>query len=215
MADSTIPNLTAASALDGTELIPGSQSGVVKKVTVDQIATLVIAKAANATQAELDAEATTRGNADTALTAAYIAADVVAVAAAAAAAAAADAAADTAALTAVATLTNKRITRRAVVLGDTATITPNSDTTDIATVAALSQATLIDNPTGTPTDGQLLEIRIKTAAAQTLTHGAQYRASTDVALLTATAGSNLTQREVFEWNPGASTWDLLSTNVGH
>ncbi len=106
-------------------------------------------------------------------------------------------------------------TRRVVPLGDTATVTMDADTTDVATVAELSQASLIDDPTGTPVDGQLLEIRIKSTSARALTHGAKFRASTDVTLLTTTPGTSLTCRELFEWNQGALKWDILSTNSGH
>jgi hypothetical protein len=105
--------------------------------------------------------------------------------------------------------------RRVSAHADAATVTPDSDTTDVVTIAALSQATLIANPTGTPADGQMLEIRITSADVETLTYGDEYRESTDVELLAATAGSDLTQRMLFEWNAASETWDLLATNVGH
>jgi hypothetical protein len=43
MADTALGSLTAASALDGTELVYGTQGGADKKITVAQIATRVIA----------------------------------------------------------------------------------------------------------------------------------------------------------------------------
>jgi len=41
MADTKVSVLTAASALDGTEVVPGVQSATSKKITIDQIATRV------------------------------------------------------------------------------------------------------------------------------------------------------------------------------
>lgn len=41
MANKEIPDLTAASALDGTELVHGVQSGNSRKITVDQVSTLI------------------------------------------------------------------------------------------------------------------------------------------------------------------------------
>jgi hypothetical protein len=52
MSDTALASLTAASALDGTELVYGTQGGADKKITVAQIATRVIA-----TDAELAAVA--------------------------------------------------------------------------------------------------------------------------------------------------------------
>jgi predicted RecA/RadA family phage recombinase len=109
----------------------------------------------------------------------------------------------------VQTLTNKRITPRVVALADAATITPNADTTDVASVAALSQGTSIANPTGTPTDGQRLEVRITTALVRALTYGTQFRATVGFALPTATLGAGATQRLFFEWIAAASKWDLV------
>lgn len=77
------------------------------------------------------------------------------------------------------------------------------------TVAALTQAATIANPTGTPVSGQLLELRIKSAAAQTLSFGSQFRAGTDLALPTTTTGSSKTDYMGFEWNSADSKWDLI------
>lgn len=59
------------------------------------------------------------------------------------------------------TLTNKRITPRIVSIADAATITPTGDTADQYEVTALAQAATIAAPSGTPTDGQKLILRIK------------------------------------------------------
>lgn len=59
------------------------------------------------------------------------------------------------------TLTNKRITNRVQSVTDAATITPNADSDDIVDVTAIAQAFTVAAPSGTPTNGQMIEIRIK------------------------------------------------------
>jgi hypothetical protein len=108
------------------------------------------------------------------------------------------------------TLTNKRITKRIVSITDSAAPTPNSDTTDIYLVTALAQTATFGAPTGTPTQGQQLIIRIKdNATARTLSWNAIYRASSDLALPTTTI-VNKTVYLGFMYNSTDSKWDLLS-----
>ena len=115
-----------------------------------------------------------------------------------------------------ATLTNKRVTPRVpTALVDASTITPASDTTDAANVLTLSQATQFLNPTGTPTDHQQLEIRIKSTSTRALTYDTQYRGSSDLALPATTSGSSLTDYMKFEWNAADSKWDIIGRNFGH
>lgn len=111
------------------------------------------------------------------------------------------------------TLTNKRITRRVVALVDAATVTPNADTTDMGKLATVSQATLLANASGTPTDGQLMEWRITSAAVKALTFGNKY-AATSIAIPTATAGGGQTERWLWEWSAAASLWYLIAYNAG-
>ncbi len=74
------------------------------------------------------------------------------------------------------TLTNKRITKRVGTITDSATPTPNADSHDIYAVTALAQAATIGAPTGTPTDGQGLILRIKdNGTARALNYNAIYR----------------------------------------
>jgi hypothetical protein len=110
------------------------------------------------------------------------------------------------------TLTNKRITRRVATLTDAATVTIATDSYDGGILTSLSQATLLANPTGTPTNFQLYVLRIKSAAAQTLTYDTQFRGSTDLPLPAATTGSSKTDYFMFQWNSADNTWDILSKN---
>jgi len=71
------------------------------------------------------------------------------------------------------TLTNKRITPR--VTTTTSTVTPNADTDDQYNATALNSTATIVNPTGTPTNGQRLTLRLVSATSPTtLTWGSSY-----------------------------------------
>lgn len=110
------------------------------------------------------------------------------------------------------TLTNKRITHRVTSITSNATWSPNADTDDLYKVTAQAVAvTTISNPSGTPTEGQRLMIRVKddgTARALTWS-GTQWRASSDLALPTTTIISK-TLYVGFIWNATDSKWDLLA-----
>jgi len=112
-------------------------------------------------------------------------------------------------------LTNVFFKRRSVQLTDQATVTPNADTTDLGVLLTLSQSTFIANPTGTPTDGQQLLIRITSASAQSLSWGTAYRAGATVALPAATTGSAKTDYNAFIYNNNSSTWDITGTTFGY
>lgn len=107
------------------------------------------------------------------------------------------------------TLTNKRITPRIGTEASSATSTPTADSVDQWNVTALAVADAFAAPTGTPTDGQTLIIRIKdNGTARALTWDAIYRAGTDVALPSTTVVSK-TLYLGFKYNAADSMWDLL------
>lgn len=115
-----------------------------------------------------------------------------------------------AALALAQTFTNKRITARVNTITSSATPTPAGDTTDEFTVTAQAAAAAFAAPTGTPTDGQKLIIRIKdNATARALTWNAIYRASTDISLPITTVVSK-TMYLGFIYNSTDSTWDLVA-----
>ena len=108
------------------------------------------------------------------------------------------------------TLTNKRITARVGTVASSATPTPAGDTNDIFTVTALAEAATFAAPTGTPTDGQKLIIRIKdNATARALAWNAIYRGGTDIALPTTTIISK-TVYCGFIYNSADTKWDLVA-----
>jgi len=74
------------------------------------------------------------------------------------------------------TLTNKRITKRTTTITSSATPGPTGDATDMMTITAQAAGATIAAPTGTPTNGQELFIRIKdNGTAQTLAWNVIYR----------------------------------------
>lgn len=100
----------------------------------------------------------------------------------------------------------KRVTSEA----SNATPTPNIDTTDVHIITALAAGATFGAPTGTPTQGQQLIIRIKdNGTARSLAWNAAYRASTDLALPTTTVLSK-TIYLGFIYNSTDSKWDLLA-----
>lgn len=113
------------------------------------------------------------------------------------------------------TFTNKRVTPRIVSTTSASPITPTGDTADQYVVTALAAAATIAAPTGTPTDGQRLVLRIEdngTPRALTWTTGTgAYRAvgvtlpTTTVAAKTLYIGMIYNSQDVF--------WDILATAV--
>lgn len=112
---------------------------------------------------------------------------------------------------AVQTLTNKRITPRASTIATTATLTPNGDSFDIVSVTAQTTAISIAAPSGTPTDGQQLIIRLRdNGTIRAITwNGVYSRYSSDLPVSTI-ASSTMTY--IFLWNASTSAWDLVSGN---
>lgn len=108
------------------------------------------------------------------------------------------------------TLTNKRITKRVGTTASSATPTPDADSHDVYTVTALATGATFGAPTGTPTSGQPLIIRIKDdGTARTLAFNASYRFSTDIPAPTTTVLSK-TMYLGFLYNSADSKWDCVA-----
>jgi len=107
------------------------------------------------------------------------------------------------------TFTNKRLTKRVGSTASSATPTPSADSHDIYTVTALAADATFGAPTGTPTDGQPLIIRIKdNGTARALAWNAIYRAMGS-SLPTTTVPSK-TLYLGFIYNSTDSKWDLIA-----
>jgi len=111
--------------------------------------------------------------------------------------------------TATRTLTNKRITPRIGTTASSATPTPDADANDQYNVTALAAGAVFAAPTGTPTDGQNLSIRIKdNGTARSLGWNAIYRAI-GVTLPTTTVISK-TLYIGMKYNSADTKWDVLA-----
>lgn len=96
------------------------------------------------------------------------------------------------------------------------TITPTVGTADQVNQAN-TQATgtlTIANPTGTPTDGQRLTIRLTSTNVQTFAWGSQYHGSTTAALPAASSGAGKHDYIGFIYDAATSQWDYVSTVAG-
>lgn len=105
---------------------------------------------------------------------------------------------------------------RVVALTDASTITSNAGTTDIATVVLGGNRTL-GAPSGSPTNGQSLQFRIRQdgTGARTLAYNAAFRFGTTVPSPTLTTGANKTDYLLFQWNSTDNKWDCVSVVKGY
>jgi hypothetical protein len=110
------------------------------------------------------------------------------------------------------TLTNKRLTPRIGTVTSASTITPTGDSSNQYNVTALAQAATIAAPSGTPTDGQGLIIRIKdngTARALTWTTSAGAYRAIGITLPTTTVVSKVVYIGCV-YNAQDNFWDVLA-----
>ena len=113
-------------------------------------------------------------------------------------------------LTGTQTLTNKRITKRVGTTADSSAPTPDADSHDVYTVTALAQAATFGAPSGTPTNGQTLVIRVKdNGTARALSFNAIYRFPTDLPAPTTTT-VNKTLYLGFIYNSTDTKWDCVA-----
>ena len=112
------------------------------------------------------------------------------------------------------TLASKRITQRVNTVASSATPAINTDTTDLFTITALAAniTSMTTNLTGTPTDGQKLMIRIKGAAAQTITWGASF-SSSGVATLLALTVAGKTHTVGLVWDAALQDWVCVAVDA--
>ena len=111
------------------------------------------------------------------------------------------------------TFSNKRINPRIVTAASYTTDTGTSldvSTCDEFDVTAQAGALKLNNPSGTPVNGQKRIVRIKdNGTARALTYDTQFRASSDLALPTTTVlGKTLYMGFIFNLTDGK--WDLLA-----
>ena len=116
------------------------------------------------------------------------------------------------------TLTNKRITARTDASQATpSTLTPASDTYDIIHITALANSLVINAPSGTPTDGQKLILRITTASSggsiSSWASGTNGYRALGVNLPTTIVGNSIYYFG-FVYNSANSKWDVIAATSG-
>lgn len=112
------------------------------------------------------------------------------------------------------TMTNKRITPRIITATSYTTDTGTSlniDNCDEFDVTAQAGALKLNNPSGTPVNGQKLIVRIKdNGTARALTYDTQFRASSDLALPSTTVSGKILYLG-FIYDSTDSKWTLLAS----
>lgn len=108
------------------------------------------------------------------------------------------------------TLTNKRINKRTGSTASSATPTINTDNVDEYYITALTVdiTSMTTNLSGTPVDGQTLEIDITGTATRNITWGASFEASS-VAIPTSTSGTSKLST-FWKWNSATTKWRIAS-----
>jgi hypothetical protein len=105
-----------------------------------------------------------------------------------------------------------RETPRVTAVASTATLTPNTDITDIAAVTAQAAGLTVAAPTGTPVDGQRLTIRIKdNGISRVITWNAAYvEFATGQLPVTSVVGKTI--YAIFWYNAANTAWELVGGN---
>lgn len=108
------------------------------------------------------------------------------------------------------TFTNKRFTARVLTTTNfTTSVTIDADSYDMVAITAQAGALLLNAPSGTPTQGQILLVRIKDdGTSRALTYNSIFRAGTSVTPPTATTISKVLYLE-YIYNTVTPTWDLI------
>jgi hypothetical protein len=107
-------------------------------------------------------------------------------------------------LTEIQTLTNKRITPRVSTLTNITSVSVNSDSFDYVLDTGITGAITLNNPTGTPTEGQKLWYALTGTASRAISYGTAFE---DSSLVRPTTTSGTARLDIgFVWNGATSKW---------
>ena len=108
------------------------------------------------------------------------------------------------------------VQQRVVTAADGTSITVNATTSDMVTQANTQPGgTLtINAPTGSPTDGQRLTLRIRSTVSQTLSWNTVFAGSADITLPISSSGNGLYDYIGFMYNSTANKWQIMGKNFG-
>lgn len=107
------------------------------------------------------------------------------------------------------------IKKRVKSITSNSSISVNADTDDLLRITALAANTTIANPTGTPTEGKYLEVRVTTTLYNLqVNFGTNYRFSSDLPNPSPISATCTTYYK-FEYNASATKWDcvLILSNI--
>ena len=115
-----------------------------------------------------------------------------------------------------ATLSNKRITSRIAGPAYAATVTMDSDSYDVYNIGALTGNITLGAPTGTPTDGQSLLVRMSQDAtgSRTITFNAAFAFGSDVTAAMMPSGASAKWEFKAVWNSTDSKWRVVGLARG-
>lgn len=106
---------------------------------------------------------------------------------------------------------------RVVTVAYASSVTPNADTTDVLNIGTLTGDITLANPTGSPSDGQNLRVRMAQDAtgSHAVSFGTAYAFGTDVttALVPTTASKGFEM--LFTWNAASSAWRATAIVRGY
>lgn len=105
---------------------------------------------------------------------------------------------------------NAKTQKRVRTAASASSLTPNADTDDMVRLTLLAANISFVNPSGTPTEGQELDIRIKSdATPRTISFDTNYRFSASLPNPGTTTGSRTIYFR-FKYNATATKWDCLT-----
>lgn len=118
--------------------------------------------------------------------------------------------------TATETFSNKRVVQRVSTVADATSISVNADNFDqVNQTNTQGAGTLtVNNPTGTPNDGDKLTYVIKSTNAQTLSFGASFVGSSDLSLPSSTTGSSKIDFFGFIYSTINSKFNFVASTKG-
>jgi|NOAtaT_7_FD_contig_41_2968157_length_4387_multi_4_in_0_out_0_3 hypothetical protein len=102
---------------------------------------------------------------------------------------------------------------RVTTLTDASIISIDSNTTIIGVLPSLSQACTFQTPTGNPTEGQSLQIRITSSLQRSISFDSGYSTSSNNAIPTLTTGLNKEDYLFFIYNATDNKWNYINSSI--
>lgn len=94
-------------------------------------------------------------------------------------------------------------------VGNVSSVTPNANNTDILIIGTLNQNIAVNSPSGSPIEGQMLEIRFKHSVSLTVSWGSAFRSISTASIPNQSSDPGTTYF-FFQWNDVDNTWDLIN-----